>query len=133
MRRLRAPFFFLVVFVHTMKSVKGQRSRGKKGFNFEEAMNEAFSEIFQNLKFIEEDTKKQKKEVDLRRRRISAPAATLRQTTEVFRKPKQELGRKFSTPTPMGSTLPSIHWVLQCFDEEDDLEMVNFNLDSSTI
>lgn len=95
-----------------MKSGKGRRKTSKTGVaDFEDAMNQAFSEIFQNLKMIEQDTKKQREKVDLqRRRRVSAPAATHRETVSTFNQPKNELGRKFSTPTN-ASTLSTMHAV----------------------
>ena len=109
-----------------------------KGVNFEQAMKEAFSEIFQNLKEIEKETKMQRKKIDLERRRGSAPAATLRETTAAFKRPKEELTRKLSTPMPPKSSLPkeltrtvsapvpsqsswsTMQWVLACLEEEED-------------
>lgn len=97
-----------------MKSGKAQQSRRKIGVNFEDAMNQAFSDISQNLKLIEVDTKKQKEKVDLqRRRRVSAPATTLRETAEI-----EEWERKMSTQTCASSLLTMSS--LQCFEEEPE-------------
>ena len=69
------------------------------GINFEKAMNDAFCEIFQNLKEIKEDTKKQREKiVDLERRRGSAPAGTIRQTTvALLQERKKEVQRRDRT------------------------------------
>ena len=63
-----------------MKNTKAGRK--KKEANYEEAMKEAFSEIFENLREIEKDTKMQREKVDLERRRGSAPAFSCIQATE---------------------------------------------------
>lgn len=109
-----------------MTSGKGRQARVKREVSYEEAMNQAFSEIFQNLKMIKEDTKKQREKVALqRRRRVSAPAASTTKTTS--QQPKIEPVRKLSAPTP-SSTLSTAHWVLQCFEEEaEGLETIDFN------
>ena len=71
----------------------------KNGANYEEAMNEAFKEIFTNLKEIEKDTGRMRRlRADLERRRSSAPATVLRDQLKVFRKPKQT-ERRLSTPS----------------------------------
>ena len=45
---------------------KAQKGRGKMGeANYEEAMKEALSEIFQNLKEIEKDSKMKRMKMDL--------------------------------------------------------------------
>ena len=60
-----------------MKPEKVSQRRRKNGGNFEEFMEEALSEISQNLREIEEEDVKQKQKVDIkRRRRISAPATS---------------------------------------------------------
>ena len=70
----------------------------KNGANYEEAMNEAFKEIFTNLKEIEKDTGRMRRlRADLERRRSSAPATVLRDQLKAFRKPKQP-ERRLSTP-----------------------------------
>lgn len=98
----------------------------KREVNYEEAMNQAFSEIFQNLKVIKENTKRQREQVGLqKRRRVSAPAAPT--TTSTSQQPKIEPARKLSAPAP-SSTSSTTQWVLQCFDEvEEGLETVDFN------
>lgn len=91
--------------------------------NFEDAMNQAFSEIFQNLQVINEDTKKQTKEVYRRRsRKVSAAAIwypAVRETEEkttTFTQPNKETERKFSEVTAQAlSTVPS----LQSLEKED--------------
>ena len=68
---------------------KGERKKSEKtGVNYEEAISEAFSEIFQNLKEIEKDTKLQRQILYLKRRRDSAPAEMLRQATTASTQPK---------------------------------------------
>ena len=110
-----------------MKSGRGQLSRRKKETNYEEAMNQAFTEIFRNLKEIKEDTEKQRKKANLeRQKRVTTPELTLKETTATFQRSKNEPGRKLS-PTS-SSSLPTIHWVLPCFDEDDeDVELADFN------
>ena len=108
-----------------MKTDKGHEPDKKGGANYEDAMKEALSEIFQNLKVIEQDrTKKQREKVDLQRR-VSAPAlsTTLRETKAAFKQPKKELDRTMSAPTPSTSPAPArsvlpMQWVLQCFEED---------------
>lgn len=80
-----------------MNGPKGQEGQNKDGMSFEKAMEQAFCEIFGNLKVIEKDTKKTREKLELRRRG-SAPAATLRETTKLFKQPK-EFGRTMSIPT----------------------------------
>ena len=96
-----------------MKSGKVQPSGYRNGVSFDKAMNQAFSEIFQNLQEIEEGTKKQAEEIyhQRRNRKVSAPAAwvTLRGTEEtktIFKQPKQEIERKYSeiTTSALSST-----------------------------
>ena len=71
----------------------------KNGANYEEAMNEAFKDIFTNLKEIEKDTGRMRRlRADLERRRSSAPATVLRDQLKVFRRPKQA-ERQLSTPS----------------------------------
>jgi len=108
-----------------MKSGRSQLSRRRKEGNYEEAMNQAFSEIFQNLKEIKEDTEKQRTKVNFeRQKRISAPAMTLNETSTTFQQSENELRKKLSSAsTPY---LPTMHWVLPCFDEDD--EDIDFNL-----
>ena len=102
---------------------KGEKIRDKREANYELAMKEAFSEIFQNLKEIEKETKMQRKKIDLERRRGSAPATTLRETTAAFKRPKEELTRKLSTPIPPKSSLSTMQWILPCCEEEEDVMM----------
>ena len=102
-----------------MKNSEEQKGHGKKAVKYEEAMNQAFSEIFQNLKVIEADNKKQRERLDLQRRRGSAPPAALRETTTAFTtSPKTQVERKISTPIPGGNSTTT-NWVLKCFEEDN--------------
>lgn len=102
-----------------MKNSEEQKGKEKKAVKYEEAMNQAFSEIFQNLKVIEADNKKQRERLDLQRRRGSAPPATLRETTAAFTESsKTEVERKFSSPISGGNSTTT-KWVLHCFEEEN--------------
>lgn len=101
-----------------MNSGKGKKSgQRKKRVSYEEAINQAFTEIFQNLRVIEGDTKKQREKVYLQRRRGSAPDTVLKKSTEPLQQPKTELPKSLS-----------MEWVLQCYkEEEDDVERINFD------
>ena len=101
-----------------MKDGEQQKAQERKEVKYEEAMNKAFSEIFQNLKVIEEGTKKQRERIDLQRRG-SAPATTLRETTATFKQPKNERERTLSTPIP-ASKLSTMSWVLKCCEEDEN-------------
>ena len=103
-----------------MKNGEEPKTQDKPAVKYEEAMNQAFSEIFSNLKVIEADTKKKREKIDLQRRRGSAPPTTLRQTTEVFKQPKKEVERKLSTPVP-DSKSSTMSWVLRCFEEDENM------------
>lgn len=108
-----------------MKSGRGQPNRRKKEGNYEEAMNQAFSEIFRNLKEIKEDTEKQRNKASIeRQKRASAPSMTLKETSTTFQQSENELRRKLS-PSSL-PYLPTMHWALPCFDEDD--EDIDFNL-----
>ena len=111
-----------------MKSGRDQLSPRKKlKGDYEDAMNQAFSEIFQNLKEIKQNTEKQRKKVYLERRRVSYPAITLKETSTTYQQSENELKTKLS---PVSSpSLPTMHWALPCYDEDDeDIEQVDFNL-----
>lgn len=112
--------FFIAVPLFAMKNGEQPKTQGKPAVKYEEAMNQAFSEIFTNLKVIEADTKKKRENIDLQRRRGSAPPSTLRQTTAVFKQPKKEVERKLSTPVP-ASKPSSMNWVLRCFEEDENM------------
>ena len=100
---------------------QGDQHRCKaEGVKYEQAMKQALSEIFQNLKEIQQDTKKRREKLNLQRRRGSAPATALRETAATFKQPKK-LDRSLSTTVPAASsTLSTMRWVLQCFEEEED-------------
>ena len=79
------------------------RNRFTQHENYEKAMEEAFCEIFENLKEIEKDRKLPRKteNVDCSRRRGSAPARTLKEkSSPVFKTPKETLRRQLSTSMP---------------------------------
>lgn len=126
-----------------MKNGKQVKGHLKKGTNYDEAMKEAFSEIFENLKEIDKDInlKRTKQSLDFERRRGSAPAAALRQETAILANTKEELTRKFSTPVrpkpsfteevsttaspapslPSKQTLSTMQWLLPCWEEEEEI------------
>lgn len=83
----------------------GLREKKGKGINYEDAMEKAFSEIFQNLKEIEKNAKVQRQRIDMARRG-SAPAAMRTDTATVaqFHQTKEKLTSKVTTPI---STKPS--------------------------
>ena len=81
-----------------------------------------------NDKAIKRDTKKQP-----RRRRVSAPARTYRETEETttFKQLKKDLVRKMSRPTFLPDLpLSSMPWLADCVEDqmEEDFEPVEFNL-----
>lgn len=106
----RLIFSFAFSFKFAMTSRKGETSdQSKEEVNYEEAMNQALSEIFQNLKEIQQDTKRQREKLYLERRRGSAPATMVRKTPTTIQQPKNELSRSTS----------NMLWALQCAEEED--------------
>lgn len=81
-----------------------------------------------NDKAIKRDTKKQP-----RRRRVSAPARTYRETEETttFKQLKKDLVRKMSRPTFLPDLpLSTMPWLADCVEDqmEEDFEPVEFNL-----
>ena len=82
-----------------------------------------------NNKAINRDTNKQQ-----RRRRVSAPARTYRETADAasFKQPKNDLIRKISRPTflPDAVALPTMPWLADCVEDqlEADFEPVEFDL-----
>lgn len=92
-----------------MTSCNGETSnQSNQKVNYEKAMSQALSEIFQNLKEIKQDTKRQRDKLLLERRRGSAPSSILRKTTTTLQLLKNELSKSTS----------NMLWVLQC-EEED--------------
>ena len=78
------------------------KSKNTKGVSYEEAMKEAFVEIFQNLKEIEKDTeKKLRLKIDFERRRGSAPSTLV--LKDGFRKPRETITRQISAPVQPNS------------------------------
>lgn len=111
-----------------MKNVKGQKCELEKRTDFDSAMNQAFSEIFENLKGLEEDTKIRRLKTEQLQRRNSAPASTLKENfgtkTNQLKQPQKQLdrtksGEQKSYTLPAVSALSTMHWVMQCCDEEE--------------
>ena len=92
-----------------MTSCESERvNQSNQKVNYEKAMNQALSEIFQNLKEIKQDTKRQRDKLLLERRRGSAPSSVLRKTATNLQLPKSELSKSTS----------NMLWVLQCEGED---------------
>ena len=94
------------------------KSKHNKGLCYEEAMKEAFSEIFKNLREIEKNTeKKMRQKMDFERRRGSAPALSLlKEEKTFFRQPAIRRGSapvllKSSPTKDIKSPSPKIHLV----------------------
>lgn len=89
-----------------MTSEDGRLQEQDKRINYEDAMEKAFSEIFQNLKEIEKHAKVQRQRIDMARR-CSAPATMRRDTATVaqFHQSKEKLTSKVSAQV---STKPSL-------------------------
>lgn len=111
-----------------MKNVKGQKCELEKRTDFDSAMNQAFSEIFENLKGLEEDTKIRRLKTEQLQRRNSAPASTLKENfgtkTNQLNQPQKQLdrtksGEQKSYTLPAVSALSTMHWVMQCCEEEE--------------
>ena len=93
-----------------MTSCNGKTSnQNNQKVNHKKAMNQALSEIFENLREIKQDTKRQRDKLLLERRRGSAPSSVLRKTT-TLQLPKNELSKSTS----------NMLRVLQCEEEEED-------------
>ena len=94
---------------------QGMKSKHSKGLCYEDAMREAFSEIFQNLREIEKNTEKKRQKMDFERRRGSAPALSLlKEEKTFFRQPAIRRGSApvllKSSPTEyIKSPSPKIH------------------------
>lgn len=74
-------------------------SKKPKRVSYDEAMNEAFQVIFENLKEIEkEKQKKLRQKQDFEKRRGGTPSAVLSEETSVYRTHYQE--RNLSTTVP---------------------------------
>ena len=79
-----------------MTSCNGDTSnQSNQKVNYEKAMNQALSEIFENLREIKQDTKDKDTNCFLRRRG-SAPSSVLRKTTTTLQLPKTELSKSTS-------------------------------------
>ena len=97
---------------------QGMKHKHNKGLCYEEAMREAFSEIFQNLREIEKNTeKKMRQKMVFERRRGSAPALSLlNEEKTFFRQPALRRGSapgqlKSSPTKDIESPSPKIHLV----------------------
>ena len=99
---------------------QGMKSKHNKGLCYEKAMKEAFSEIFQNLREIENNNEKKfklRQKMDFERRRGSAPALSpLKEEKTFFRQPAIRRGSapvllKSSPTKNMTSSSPKIHLV----------------------
>ena len=97
---------------------QGMKSKHNKSLCYEEAMKEAFSEIFKNLREIEKNTeKKMRQKMDFERRRGSAPALSpLKEEKTFFRQPAIRRGSapvllKSSPTKDIKSPSPKIHLV----------------------
>ena len=101
-------------------STEEQKGRQKKAVNFDEAMTKAFGEIFHNLKEIEADAKKQRERVDLQTRRQSAPASMLRDVTDRLKEQEKKLENESSTKP--ASSCSTTQWVLECCEEEEEIQ-----------
>ena len=93
---------------------QGMKSKHSKGLCHEDAMREAFSEIFQNLREIEKNTEKKRQKMDFERRRGSAPALSLLKEEKTFRQPALRRGSapvllKSSPTKDIKSPSPNIH------------------------
>ena len=74
-------------------------SKKPKRLSYDEAMNEAFQVIFENLKEIEkEKQKKLRQKQDFEKRRRGTPSAVLSEETSFYRTHYQE--RNLSTTVP---------------------------------
>ena len=94
------------------------KSKHNKSLCYEEAMKEAFSEIFKNLREIEKNTdKKMRQKTDFERRRGSAPALSLlKEEKTFFRQPALRRGSapvllKSSPTKDIKSPSPKVHLV----------------------
>ena len=110
---------------------QGMKSKHNKGLCYEEAMREAFSEIFQNLREIENNNEKKfklRQKMDFERRRGSAPALSLLKEEKTFF--RQPALRRGSAPVLLKSSPTktwhhhllkyiwlTMQWMLSCFDE----------------
>ena len=98
---------------------KGMKSKHNKGLCYEEAMREAFSEIFQNLREIENNNEKKfklRQKMDFERRRGSTPALSLlKEEKTFFRQPALRRGSApvllESSPTKNMTSSPERHLV----------------------
>ena len=94
---------------------QGMKSKHNKGLCYEDAMREAFSEIFQNLREIEKNTEKKRQKMYFERRRGSAPALSLlKEEKTFFRQPAIRRGSapvllKSSPTKDIKSPSPKIH------------------------
>ena len=99
----------------------------KKKVRFDLAMTEALSEISYNLKEFKSESKRQREKADFQRGQQSTPASLIRDDKATLKRTKGKLQEGSSTQlTP---TLSTICWVLECYDEQDDVDPPDLSLD----
>ena len=98
---------------------RGMKSKHNKSLCYEEAMKEAFSEIFQNLREIEKNTEKKfklRQKMDFERRDSAPALSPLKEEKTFFRQPAIRRGSapvllKSSPTKDIKSPSPKIHLV----------------------
>lgn len=81
----------------------------KKKVRFDLAMTEALSEISYNLKEFKSESKRQREKADFQR--------------------GQQRKLQEGSSTQLTPTLSTICWVLECYDEQDDVDPPDLSLD----
>ena len=117
-------FFFFQVFLE-MRPEKGSERRRKNGGSFEVLMKQAFSEISENLKEIEEEGVKQKQKVDIqRRRRISAPATSFGRLDASEKDVELIFPKRKNTQSSLIIAWPELQSVEEESEESEDNEVL---------
>ena len=101
------------------EQTQGMKSKHNKSLCYEEAMKEAFSEIFQNLREIEKNTEKKfklRQKMDFERRDSAPALSPLKEEKTFFRQPAIRRGSapvllKSSPTKDIKSPSPKIHLV----------------------
>ena len=99
----------------------------KKKVRFDLAMTEALSEISYNLKEFKSESKRQREKADFQRGQQSTPASLIRDDKATLKRTKGKLQE--SSSTQLTPTLSTICWVLECYDEQDDVDPPDLSLD----